>query len=150
MRSLLNFFIRYSNFIIFILLEVVAIYMLTSTDGYHNIVISNKLKAAEGSIEKKITGAGEYFKLRKVNASLTEENLALRNRLESVFRDDEQYFTSVKDTVHNQQYSYTISKAINQSSNKQKNYITLDKGSKNGIETGMAVIGPSGIVGTVV
>ncbi|MEE4115333.1 MAG: rod shape-determining protein MreC [Marinilabiliaceae bacterium] len=150
MRSLLNFLTRYSNFILFILLEFAAIYMLTTSDGYHNIMISNKLKAAMGVIEKRISGASDYFSLREVNAALARENLRLRNRLENVFRDDEQYFTSVNDTVHRQQYVYTRAKAINQSTNRQKNFITLDKGSINGIETGMAVVGPDGIAGTVI
>ena len=150
MRSLINFLIRYSNFILFILLEVLAIYMLATSDGYHNISISNKLKAAEGVIEERISNTGDYFRLRKINAELVEENLELRNKLENVFRDDEQYFTSVNDTVHRQQYMYTITRVINQSTNKQKNFLTLNKGSRHGIETGMAVVGPDGIVGTIV
>lgn len=150
MRSLLNFLIRYSNIIVFLLLEVVALYMLSTNDGYHNIMLSNKLIAFEGSVEKKISSVTEYLGLRSINAELAAENLELRNRLENVFRDDEQYFTSVNDTIHRQQYIYTRSRVINQSVNKQKNYITLDKGKRDGIEVGMAVVGPYGIVGTVV
>ena len=150
MRSLLNFLARYSNFILFILLEVVAIYMLTTSDGYHNIMISNKLKAGKGVVEKRINGVYDYLSLRKVNLTLASENLELRNRLENVFRDDEQYFTSVRDTAHRQQYIYTRATAINQSTNKQKNFITIDKGSRDGIEPGMAVVGPEGIAGTIV
>lgn len=150
MRSLLNFLSRYSNIIIFILLQVVAIYMLATSNGYHNIKLSNKLKSAEAVVEKKISGATEYFQLRGINQTLQQENLQLKNRMENVFRDDEQYFTSVKDTLHQQQYVYTRAKAVNQSVNKQKNFITLNKGSNHGIEEGMAVIGPNGIIGTIV
>lgn len=150
MRSLLNFFIRYSNIIVFLLLEVVALFMLSNNDGYHNIMISNYLIAAEGSIEKQVTSVSEYLRLRSINSELAAENLELRNRLERVFRDDEQYFTPVNDTVHKQQYIYTRSRVIKQSVNRQKNYITLDKGIRDGIEVGMAVVGPDGIVGTVV
>ena len=150
MRSLLNFFVRFSNIIIFILLEIVAVFMLARSDGYHNIMLSNKMIAIEGSIEKKISSTSDYFKLRTLNASLAAENLELRNRLEQVFRDDEQYFTPVNDTLHSQQYIYTRARVIKQSTNKQKNIITLNKGEKDGIEEGMAVAGPNGIVGTVV
>jgi len=150
MRSLLNFLSRYSNIIIFILLEVVAIYMLSTSNGYHNIKLSNKLKSAEAVVEKRIFGATEYFKLRSINQSLEQENLQLKNRLETVFRDDEQYFTSVRDTLHQQQYVYTRAQAINQPVNKQKNFITLDKGTRHGVMEGMAVVGPDGIIGTIV
>jgi len=148
MRSLLNFLSRYSNIIIFILLEVVAVYMLATSNGYHNIRLSNQLKATEAVVEKRISGATEYFDLRNINQSLEQENLLLKNRLENVFRDDEQYFTSIRDTLNKQQYVYARAKAINQSVNKQKNFITLDKGSDHGVEEGMAVIGPDGIIGT--
>lgn len=150
MRSLLNFLVRFSNIIVFLLLEVIALYMLSNNDGYHNIMLSNKLIAVEGSIEKKISSISEYLRLRTINSSLAAENLDLRNRLEKVFRDDEQYFTPVNDTIHRQQYIYTRTRVIKQSTNKQKNYITLDKGARDGVEVGMAVSGPNGIVGTIV
>ncbi|MDX2415092.1 MAG: rod shape-determining protein MreC [Bacteroidales bacterium] len=150
MRSLLNFLDRYSNIIIFIFLEVLAIYMLATSNGYHNIKLSNKLKAAEAVVEKRISGATEYFDLRSINQILEQENLQLRNRLENVFRDDEQYFTSIRDTLHKQQYTYTRAKAINQSVNKQNNFLTLNKGINHGVEEGMAVVGPKGIIGTVI
>lgn len=150
MRSLLNFLARFSNIIVFLILEVMALYMLSNNDGYHNIMLSNKLIAFESSIEKRIFGASEYFRLRQLNSELEAENLELRNRLERVFRDDEQYFTSVNDTVHKQRYIYTRARVINQSVNKQKNYLTLNKGIKDGIVEGMAVSGPEGIVGTIV
>ncbi len=150
MRSLLNFFIRFSNIIVFLLLEVVALYMLSNNDGYHNIMLSNKLIAIEGSIEKKISSLSEYLELRAINSELAAENLELRNRLERVFRDDEQYFTPVNDTVHRQQYLYKGARVIRQSTNKQKNYITLDQGTRDGVEVGMAVVGPDGIVGFIV
>lgn len=150
MRSLLNFLVRFSNIIIFILLEIVAFYMLAKNDGYHNIMLSNKLIALEGSLENKISSTSEYFRLRDVNTALAAENLELRNRLERVFRDDEQYFTPVNDTVHSQQYIYTRARVIRQSTNRQKNFITLNKGTRDGVEQGMAVAGPDGIVGTIV
>ena len=150
MRSLINFLIRYNNIIIFLLLEVLAVYMLATNDGYHNIMVSNRLIAMESALEQKVTGATRYFRLKKINDSLVNENLALRNRLENVFRDDNLCFTPVNDTVHKQQYYYTSAVVINQSANRQKNYLTLDKGSRDGIEQGMAVVGPDGIAGSII
>lgn len=150
MRSLLNFIVRFSNIIVFLFLEAVAFYMLSNNDGYHNIMLSNKLIAVEGSIEKRVSSISEYLELRTLNSELAAENLELRNRLERVFRDDEQYFIPVNDTINRQQYVYTRTRVIKQSTNKQKNYITLDKGVRDGVEVGMAVVGPDGIIGTIV
>ena len=38
---------------------------------------------------------------------------------------------------------------INNSTNKQNNYITLDKGTQSGLKVGMGVISPNGVVGVI-
>ena len=48
-----------------------------------------------------------------------------------------------------QKYLYITAKVVNNTVNKQFNYITLDKGSRAGIEPEMAVIGSEGILGIV-
>jgi len=55
----------------------------------------------------------------------------------------------LNDTNYSQKYVYTSAKAINNSTNKRENYITLDKGSINGIKAGMGVISSKGVIGTV-
>jgi len=46
-------------------------------------------------------------------------------------------------------YEFYPARVINNSVNKQSNYITLDKGSLAGIQADMAVVAPDGIVGVV-
>jgi rod shape-determining protein MreC len=150
MRSLLNFLIRYNSIIIFLLLEVFAFYLLSNATSYHNIKLSNASRATEAVLQKRIAGASEFFSLREINKALYDENLELRNRLERTYSDDEIYFFTVNDSLHKQQYIYTIARIVNQSVNKQKNFITLNKGSFHGIQSGMAIIGPEGIAGLIV
>ncbi|MGH2642526.1 MAG: rod shape-determining protein MreC, partial [Chitinophagaceae bacterium] len=47
------------------------------------------------------------------------------------------------------QYLYLPAKVVNNSVNSLSNYITLYRGSADGVEDGMGVIGPQGIVGIV-
>ena len=150
MRSLLNFLIRFSNVIIFLLMEVIALYLLSNGTSYHNIKLSSATRATEAVLQKRITGASEYFSLRDINNALYRENLELRNQLQRTYNDDEVYFFSVNDSIHKQQYIYTMAKVVNQSVNKQKNFMTLDKGSLHGIKPGMAIVGPDGIAGLVI
>ena len=56
----------------------------------------------------------------------------------------------VNDTVYKQQYEYIVARVINNSVNQRNNYITINKGSKQGIAKGMGVICNLGIVGKVV
>ena len=55
----------------------------------------------------------------------------------------------VKDTIFKRKYLYTKAKVINNSTHRQNNYLTLNIGSRNGIENGMGVVGPNGVVGVV-
>jgi rod shape-determining protein MreC len=57
--------------------------------------------------------------------------------------------TVIKDTLRKQQYTYITARVINNSVNRRNNYLTLDKGSLQGIEKDMGVISSSGVVGIV-
>ena len=149
MRSLLNFLLRYNNILIFLLLEVVAIYLLATGTSYHNIKLTNALNSVEGRFQERIYNLGSYLSLKEVNEALIRENLELRNRLERTYSDVDIYFFPVNDTIHRQQYVFTNASVINNSYNKQKNFLTLNKGSNHGIREGMAVVSPDGIAGVV-
>jgi rod shape-determining protein MreC len=53
------------------------------------------------------------------------------------------------DTIHRLRYSFIPAQVINSTTHKEKNYITLDKGSLDGLRPDMGVIGTDGIVGMV-
>ena len=56
----------------------------------------------------------------------------------------------VVDSIYKQQYTYIMAKVINNSVNHRNNYLTINKGSKDGIAKGMSVICSAGVVGVVV
>ena len=85
MHNLLKFISRYSNFLVFILLEVVAFLLIVHNDIYpQSSVLStaNRVVAWNYKVASDITG---YFGLRTQNAELAEENVMLRNRLTTYF-----------------------------------------------------------------
>ena len=55
----------------------------------------------------------------------------------------------VNDSTGLQQYEYISARVINNSVTRVNNYITLDKGSMQGIRPEMAVMGSNGVVGIV-
>jgi rod shape-determining protein MreC len=91
-----------------------------------------------------------YLSLKEVNDSLARENARLRNQLKSSFYVDSVNKHEVKDTVYKQQYTFIEAKVVNNSVNRSNNYLTIDKGSMQGIAKGMGVICGSGLVGKVV
>lgn len=150
MRSLLNFFLKYSGVLIFLLLETVALFMLYNGTSYHNIRIANMAGSVKGSLQGKISNTTAYFSLRQANIDLARENLELRNRLEMVSNNTSFDYIEIIDTVRRQQYRYISATVVNQTVNRQKNFITLNRGTLHGVTPGMAVTGAEGVVGVVV
>ncbi len=92
----------------------------------------------------------QHFNLIDANEQLQAENARLRANLPESFYQLQDRLYSIEDTLYRKQYEYIPAKVINSSSNKQNNYLTLNKGAIQGIETGMGVISPIGAVGIVV
>ncbi|MFP4487833.1 MAG: rod shape-determining protein MreC [Bacteroidales bacterium] len=150
MRSLLNFLKKYGNILLFLLLEGIAIYLLAARPNYHNIKLSLALNGTSAFFQERISMAAEYFSLREMNEQLLRENRELKNSMQRIYNNADISTFSVTDSINRQQYVYVQADAVNNSVNKQKNYITLDKGTFDGVKEDMAVTGPNGIVGIIV
>ncbi len=150
MRNLLNFLAKYNNLIIFLLLEGIALYLLSTGNNYHNTRIVKGIRGLNRGVEQRVSNIRSYFRLREINQELVEENTSLRSNLENLKDREDLLFFSVFDTVYKQQYTYTSAKVIDNSVNKQKNFFTIDKGEKHGLSIDMAVISADGIAGVIV
>ncbi len=150
MRSLLNFLLRFKTLILFLILEAVALGMIVSSHDYHHTVFYGVARNISGFVAKRIERGTNYFRLRQINEELVAENIMLRNRLEALNSVDRDGFTQARDTLAGINYTCLDARVINNSVNKQKNFITIDKGSKQGVQRGMGVASASGVVGVVV
>jgi rod shape-determining protein MreC len=150
MRNLLNFLARYNNLIIFLFLEGIAIYLLVSGNNYHNTRFIKGLRWATAGIDKQVDYTRTYLKLRTINEQLAEENSLLKNRIEKMKRDDSSLFFSVTDTLYRQKYTHTSAEVINNSTNRQKNFFTLNKGIRHGLRTDMAVVSSGSVAGIII
>lgn len=150
MRSLLNFLKKFGNVLLFILLELIAFYLLAARPNYHNIKLTKAINATKAAMRKKINNAVDYFSLSDINKQLVRENEELKNTLQRIYKSEELTTFNVTDSIYRQQYVYISAAVVNNSVNKQKNYITLDRGRLSGVKEDMAVICPEGIVGIIV
>jgi rod shape-determining protein MreC len=150
MRSLLNFLLRYKTLIIFLILEAVALVMISSSHNYHQSVAYGAARNISGFVAKRIENGHSYFRLRQVNQELAAENLQLRRRIEKLETVQKPALTAVSDSASGIRYNYLSARVINNSVNKQKNFITLDRGSRHGVTTGMGVASSTGVVGVIV
>ncbi|MCZ6692920.1 MAG: rod shape-determining protein MreC [Bacteroidetes bacterium] len=147
MQRLFQILLKYRAFIIFVLLEFLSGWLIIQNNQYQSAAFFNSSNALAGNIINATNYLSEYLSLRKVNQELSQENAILRNQLlrnPSVTTGS----TSIDSTLSTE-FEYIPAKVINNSTRRFKNYLTLNKGSNDGVEPGMGVIGIHGIVGVV-
>jgi rod shape-determining protein MreC len=148
MRTLLRFIQKYSNLLLFLMLEAIAIAFMIQGSNYQRSKLIGLNREITGYIYSKVDGAREYFFLKQVNRQLAEENLDLRNRLGLLSSKVDT--TLVISEIHEDYtYYYLPSRIVHNSVYKQYNFITLDKGKNDGVFKDMGVISEQGLVGIV-
>lgn len=151
MEQLFAFIAQSRNFILFVLLEVMCFYFIINTNNYWSASFFNTSNRYAAQLLTWSNTAREYTSLRQVNADLAAENLRLRTQLTQ--RQQERSPTAPplykSDSIFATRFKFTIGKVINNTTTLANNYLTIDKGTADGIKPGMGVISPTGIVGRV-
>jgi rod shape-determining protein MreC len=149
MRSLLNFIHTYHFIILFLILECFSIVLLIQYNDYQRTSFLNSSNRISGNIYKKFSTVSQYLNLKEKNLLLMNTIADSRNNSAAAFMQHKVPLKDVYDSVYIQQYQFVPALVINNSTNKPNNYLTLNIGHKQGIDKGMAVVSPNGIVGVV-
>ncbi|HLC83856.1 MAG TPA: rod shape-determining protein MreC [Bacteroidia bacterium] len=149
MRNLLVFITKNYFFFLFLLLETFCIYILVQNNKFQRASFVNSSNKVSASILSTSENVQHYFYLKTENERLAKENAELHSHdlLSFSMLINGQYI--INDTVYKQKYTYTNATVVNNSTNRRNNYLTLDKGSKQGITNKMGVTSSSGVVGIV-
>lgn len=150
MQRLFLFFYQYRAFFTFLLLELVCAWLLIGNNAYQGARFFNSSNGLVASLNNVSQGVREYFLLRQVNSTLAEENAYLRSQFEAL--NQVRYINSaptVTDSTVVDQYDFESAKVVSNTVHRFTNFITINKGSDDGIEPGMAVISSLGAVGKV-
>jgi rod shape-determining protein MreC len=150
MRNLLIFITKYNAFFLFLIFEAISFVIYVKYNSFQKASFINSTNKVTGALYTQVNELYDYLALREINDSLANENARLRNQLKASFYVDTLGKRKVNDTIYKQQYTYVVAKVINNSINRSNNYITIDRGSRQGIAKGMGVICSSGLVGKVV
>lgn len=149
MRNLIIFIRRYFNFFLFLVILIFCLSLVLRRNDYQRTSFINSANSVSGYFFRKYNNIQYYFHLKKVNDSLASLNASLLNQLPVDFASPDTTSAVQTDTAGKRQYRYLPAEVINNSVNGLMNYITLYRGSDQGVETGMGVVGPQGIVGIV-
>ena len=150
MRNLWIFINRYNAFFLFVIFFTIGIILTVKNNTYQRSVTFNSTNEVVGHAYERLNVFKRYMNLGEVNDSLARENAMLNTRLLAMTTIDSAKNTIVKDTVNHVQYTYLAARVIKNSITLRNNIITINKGSLDGIESGMAVISAGkGVVGLV-
>lgn len=150
MRNLWIFISRYNAFFFFIIFFGIGIYLTLKNNSYQQSITINSTNEVVGSAYERLNVLKHYLNLGQVNDSLAIENARLKTEILALQNIDSNQTVKVKDTINQQQYTLLAAKVIKNSISLRNNYITINRGSTDGIVKDMAVISPQkGVVGFV-
>ncbi|QQD14189.1 rod shape-determining protein MreC [Sphingobacterium sp. UDSM-2020] len=151
MRNLWLFLRRYNAFFWFILFFGFSMFLVVTNNTFQRASALNSSNTIIGNIYQKVNSWKSYLSLTETNDQLVKENASLRTQLENYLTTDTVPMAKrpVIDSSEFGRYEFIIASVTNNSIHQKSNYLTLNKGSLAGIEKGMGVIAPNGVVGIV-
>lgn len=154
MRQLLEFFVRHGAWFTFLLLAGISCFMLFRGNPYQQSVYMTSAGAVSSGVYGAANSVTGYFHLRTINDDLQErlsdlemENLSLRRRLERA--GELAYADTVTPDSALTPYRFITARVINNSIAHSNNFITINRGSADGVKPEMGVFDQNGIVGIV-
>lgn len=150
MRNLWLFLVRYNAIFWFILFFVVSLILVVRNNNFQRSSFINSSNAIIGSYYKEVNSWKSYLSLTETNEELAVENAYLRQQIQSLLQSDTSADTvHIVDSIAPSRYAFIVANVANNSIHRKHNYLTLNKGSADGIEKGMGVITSKGVVGVV-
>jgi rod shape-determining protein MreC len=154
MHNLLAFLEKYNHWFLFALLEIICIVLIWRFSYYQQSVFFTSANVVAGHVYEVKSNVTDYFNLKSENEDLLDRNIALQQQVDKLrkrlmeIEDDSTEIVSI-DSVKPDEYELFNAKVVNNSIDKRDNYITINKGSRDGIKPEMGVIDRNGVVGIV-
>ncbi len=127
--------------------------MLFRYNKYHRAVFLGKANEITGYLNSKYDNVDDYFHLKEENLRIHKMNDSLLNLLKGNFMKVDTGSFVLNDTIRYndstnlvRKYLAKEAKVVSNSTNSQKNYFQINRGSGQGIKDNMAVINSDGSV----
>ena len=159
MRDFFRFLQNNVFVLTFLLCEIISVTLVILNNDYQNAVASGLTSSAMGSVYEMRSNVSDFFKLNRINRTLTEENARLRRQLQSShrsfyhdttgFNDFITQLTARKDTTDDIIYEFYPAEIVYNSTQSIDNKIIINKGKYDGMKEGMGVISSTSVVGII-
>jgi len=137
--------------LLFSLLLISLIFLLSANEPMVRGLRARALETT-GSVESWFTWLGSYMRAVEENQALREENHRLSSEVARA-REDRQTNVQLRELLALQDSLSTDAipaRIISKDITRERNHLVLDVGSDDGIQEGMAVVDPRGILGKIV
>lgn len=149
MNSIFKYLKSKLHVLLFLLLEILCIVAIVRFNSYQESFWYSNTRKLSAKLHEVNSSIFDYFALYNKNQALFNENLELRKHLKTNYVMESKAVFEVNDTVYKQRYAYFPAQVITNSTNRQNNFITLNRGSSSGVKVGMGVFCPDGVVGKI-
>jgi rod shape-determining protein MreC len=157
MRNIFLFIGRYFTFFAFLGFQVLALSFLFRYNKYHRAVGLGVANELTGWMNSKYANVDQYFHLKQESDRIQHVNDSLINLLKTNFLNPDTATQFVQDTIpydtlgHRRRYVWRDAEVVSNSVNAERNYVQINRGSKQGIRDNMAVLNSDlSLVGIVV
>ncbi len=147
MQQIINFIIKNSYRLLFLLLLGFSFSLVIKSHSYHRSEYVNSANEITGTYYEKMNEINEYFSLKEKNKDLASENAFLK---ELLFNKKDTVLVSktlFRNDLNN--YKVVVAKVVKNAFNSRENYLTINSGKRAGIEVDMGVVNDKGIVGII-
>ncbi|TCP23695.1 rod shape-determining protein MreC [Tenacibaculum skagerrakense] len=149
MQQLIYFIQRYRYVLYFLLLQLLSLLLIINNHSYHKSKFISSANSISGGVFEKRKSITDYLNLKTENKLLIQENLLLKNKITFLQSkiDTAKTYTQIDSIEYQQQYKYIDGIITKNEYHKAYNYLTINRGKKNGITSEMAVINHLGVIG---
>lgn len=150
MRNLFLLFSKFGTLILFILLELISLFLIVNYNNTQKEIFLYSSNLFSGRILNRYDATMDYFNLNTINDSIQKENARFLEKLHNQYPEvDLDLNSNSFDSIVEVDYRFIPAKICNKTLHLRNNRITLDKGMNNGIDNGMGVISENGVIGVI-
>lgn len=149
MKNLALFLLRHHPAILYIALEILSFAILFQYNRHHQSVYVSAMAGLTGGVFSVTQNFKDFLILTTANEQLAQENAQIKNTLRSSYKDNRVSYKEIYDSTYIRRWRYTDCKVVYNSTNRQKNILIVDKGSRHGVSAGDGLVTDRGAVGVV-
>ena len=146
MLRILQFLYSLRSFLLFVLLEVLAMGLIVSNNSPQGAALFNSSNSLTGSVLKTRSDILDFFSFAQANETLIQENALLLEQIKALTQEPDSLLIPL-DSAFEAQFKFTGARVFSNSLRFAQNHLTLSKGSKDGLKPGMGIFNQDGIVG---